>query len=111
MFEPDPWRGYANQQLGIVSALALALLSERALLIHGGFWYQRDNGVRGFGSGKCFWVWRLHTTVRQGPWACVVWWGITGDEGSGGTMGACLWLDLGSGSGPTSLAQRKTPSL
>jgi len=39
VFEPDPWRGYANQQFGIVSSLALALLSDRALLIHGGFWF------------------------------------------------------------------------
>ena len=32
-FEPDPWRGYANQLLGISSALATALLTQRALLI------------------------------------------------------------------------------
>ena len=34
IFKPDPWRGYANQLLGISSALAVALLTNRALLIH-----------------------------------------------------------------------------
>jgi hypothetical protein len=32
-FKPDPWRGYANQLLGISSAFATALLTKRALLI------------------------------------------------------------------------------
>ncbi len=32
-FRPDPWRGYANQLYGISSAMAIALLLDRALII------------------------------------------------------------------------------
>lgn len=35
-FKPDPWRGYANQLLGISSAFAVALLTDKAFLIDDG---------------------------------------------------------------------------
>lgn len=40
-FKPDPWRGYANQLLGISSAFAVALLTERAFFIDDGGSFSR----------------------------------------------------------------------
>jgi len=40
-FRPDPWRGYANQLLGISSAFAVALLTDRAFFIDDGGSFSR----------------------------------------------------------------------
>ena len=58
-FKPDPWRGYANQLLGISSAFAAALLTDRALLL-------RDDVLAAHFSSP-FIAWRADRALSSEP--------------------------------------------